>query len=181
MLITDLMLNFQQALIELEPRWRRVTPQLKWHLGDATWDRLANATFRALVCDPIRESFAEEQRDLVKIPSYSNRGGDFTGWHFIEVVRAERRHAVCMFIGFKSTSGPFDTVEWRGVPKITSGPEASQSSGELCRLLSTEFTRYGSRPLDGLDFALRSPMGDRWDEGVASVAIPTYNIDGDTF
>ncbi len=181
MLITDLMLNFQQALIELAPRWRRVTPQLKWHFDDASFERLSNAAFRALVCDPIRESFPEEQRDLVKIPSYSNRGGDFTGWHFIEVVTGEQHFAVRMFQGFTSIREPFDTVEWRGVLKAASGPEASQSSGELCRLLSTEFARSSYGPLAGAGFALRSPMGDQWDEGVLSVAIPTYNVDGDTF
>lgn len=181
MQITDLMLNFQQALIELAPRWRKVTPQLKVFIGDDSWDRLTNAVFKALVSDPIRESFPEEQRDLIKIPRYSNRGGDFTGWHFIEVVTGDERYAVCMFEEFKTVSEPFDTVEWRGVPRFTSGPEAYESSGELCRFLSTENIRYGSGPLNGLRFALRSPVGTVWDEGVGSVAIPTYDIDGSTF
>lgn len=172
MLITDLMLNFQQALREIVPRIEFVGTPWKEPQAYDQWDDIASAIFEALVREPIRSSWPEEQWHLVNIPGYNYWKDGIAGRHFIEVLSDTDPGTICVFDEFSTVSEPFDTVRWFLLSKATGEILKEPPPPEIRQYYSGPVWVVRTGALKDLKFALRSPRGNRWDEGVESVAIP---------
>lgn len=115
MTVTDLVRNFQAALMGLIPSIGRVG--IPWKRPDAydEWDNITAAIYQALIVEPLRFSLPLDERDRFTLPAYDLLLPSYTGMSVIAVLPAQSNESTKVFHALGTVKTPFDAVEWRTV------------------------------------------------------------------
>ena len=113
MTVTELLLNFRQALLAIVPAAERVA--LPWRRPDAydDWDEIASALYRALVIEVLRWSLDAKQQVSFELPEYDLLFERSEGMSLLEVRHPDLRPGPFFFHSFSTEHSPFDLVEVR--------------------------------------------------------------------
>lgn len=120
MTITEVMLNFRQALFSLVPSMERVG--IPWDRSEAydEWDTIASTVFDVLVVEVLRWSLPKSLQEEFKLPRYDLLLSNYAGLHAIEV---ETAHPALLsgrniFHAFSTLNNPLDAVEVRQISNM---------------------------------------------------------------
>jgi hypothetical protein len=142
--VTELIKNFQAALVGLVPVAERLG--IPWRRPDAydEWDSLATAAYTCLVVTPCRWSLPATEQKGFRLPPYDLLLESYAGYNLIEVGSDSTPDVIHVFHALGTTHQPFDTIEWRSVDA-----SGHPISGEL-----------GTCPLHEVRLSLRATAAD---------------------
>ena len=115
MTITDVLLNFRQALLAILPAVERVG--IPWRRPDAydDWDAITSVMFNTLVVEVFRWSVASSTSGLFKMPGYDLLLESYAGLCVLEVRHAALQGGRHLFHSFGTHDSPFDMIEVRRI------------------------------------------------------------------
>lgn len=139
MTVTDLLLNFRQALLAVVPTVEKVGTS--WRRLDAydEWDAIASALFNALVFEVLRWSQPERLKERFRLPDYDLLLQSYAGLCVLEVVHPALPSGHHIFHAFGTRKSPFDVVELR---RVSETGEPYEQDLTVC-------------PVEGANFRLR--------------------------
>jgi len=113
--VTDLILNFRNSLLGLQPCFERVG--IPWQRPDAydEWDAVASAAYEALVVVPLRASLPDAYQEQFALPAYDMLLPSYAGLSVIALQSPRPAGALWIFHALGTSRAPFDTVECRTI------------------------------------------------------------------
>jgi hypothetical protein len=115
MTVTDMLLNFRQALLAILPAVERVG--IPWRRPDSydDWDAIASAMFNALVVEVFRWHVRSSSNGLFRMPGYDLLLESYTGFCVLEVSHPALQGGRHLFHSFGTCDNPFDMIEVRRI------------------------------------------------------------------
>ena len=136
MSVTEVLLNFRQALLAILPAIERVG--IPWRRPDAydEWDSIASALFESLVFQVLHFSLPDSFKEKFRIPDYDLFLPTYTGLSVLEVRHPALPCGRYLFHSFGTENCPFDVVELR---RISDTGEPYDQNLTLCSVEGATF------------------------------------------
>lgn len=115
--VTDILLNFRQALLAVLPFVEKAN--IPWQRLDAydEWDAIASALFNALVVEVLRYSLQKPLQEQFMMPGYDLFLESYAGLCVVEVTHPLFNCGQHIFHSFGTRKSAFDIVEVRRIAK----------------------------------------------------------------
>lgn len=115
MKVTDVLLNFRNALLQLIPVAEQVG--IPWKRPDAydEWDAMASVLFENLVEKVLCWSLESKRQESFQLPPYDLIQRSYTGYSTIEVCHPSLQPGRWLFHAFGTEGQAFDRIEVRQV------------------------------------------------------------------
>lgn len=115
MTVTEVLLNFRQALLAILPTVEKVG--IPWRRPDAydEWDGIASALFKSLVFEVLRWSVRGPRKEEFRMPEYDLLLEGYAGLSILEVSHPALPSGRYLFHSFGTEETPFDVLELRRI------------------------------------------------------------------